>query len=452
MRFLFLFLIFSTSLSGQDFWIKGQVSGAIDESNLMIQCSDGGFLAVGHRYQAFIDPYVSKFNSNGDIEWEKTYKISEDNVLKFDVYVDVIELSDGYLLAASSFNGTNTAHLQKIDFNGELLNEWVFEAKEINCLEKTSNHHIYALMTNTFNDCQVYGFDEQVELQWKKDLPGAKFSPLYGHAIVNQNNHFTLSTKGLFNEDIKLYEINEEGELLIAHSIEQQSNPSRTSLHVSINDDEWVCIPEGKTQNHLQKIDKNTGAIIQTKDLSNIIASINEMINIFDGIYMVGHALGDAWPSIWVFDVDFNLVDTYYLKDFIIDATGAEDGASIVDMKVTKEGHIAFAGSVLSENFASGFLNGHISRFGDFDAVSNEDLIIKNGVKFYPNPVTNWAQITSNNAIESIKIFATSGTLIRECFDLENEARLNLESLPQGSYLLKCSIGGEYISLPFVKL
>ncbi len=454
MRFIILVLsMLTTAVSAQTFWVKGQVSGEIDESNRMIQCADGGFIAVGQRYQAFIEPYVAKFDAEGNIQWERVFQISEDVVLKMDVYTDVVELSDGYLIAASSFNnGSKSARLQKLDFQGELVTELVFQDHEINSLVKTSQNDFYAVMSKNAMDCKIYKHNSLMELEWTEDLPGAKFSPVYGHAYVDDEDHFIFSAKGLYDDELKLYEIDTEGNLIYEHSIEQKENPSRTSLHVQIDENEWVCIPEGKTHNFLQKVNRNTGEVIQTNDISASIESVNEMIKIFEGIYLVGHAKGDPWPSVWVFDFELNLVDSYQLASLIQSNTNATDGASIVDLSATSEGHIAFAGSILTGGFASGFLNGHISRFGELSAVSNQDLIASYNLSVFPNPAQDFVQLSSKSSIESIQIYASNGSLLKSISGSDSNEKIDIDDFAHGSYLIKLVVEEKSVSIPFVKI
>lgn len=109
-------------------WQKCLGSNAADESRAMIRTSDGGFIIAANTTgsnngdvtttnMGGYDAWLVKLNTNGSVEWAKTYGTSQR-----DWILDVEETAGGYVFVGSSYKNTSDGDgwIAMVDFNGNL--------------------------------------------------------------------------------------------------------------------------------------------------------------------------------------------------------------------------------------------------------------------------------------------------------------------------------------------
>ena len=73
------------------------------------------------------------------------------------------------------------------------------------------------------------------------------------------------------------------------------------------------------------------------------------------------------------------------------------------------------------------------------------------GFKFYPNPAKNELNLVSDSRIEKVEIFNLQGQRISSQISDSTTAKLNVESLSAGTYMMKVTIKGEQKVFKFIK-
>ena len=66
-----------------------------------------------------------------------------------------------------------------------------------------------------------------------------------------------------------------------------------------------------------------------------------------------------------------------------------------------------------------------------------EENIKSIDLKFYPNPTTDYFNITSDTMIQSVELYDFSGRLVRTSLVNDFETKQNVSNLTNGVYLLK---------------
>jgi hypothetical protein len=107
-------------------WAKTYGGQSYDGASSIKQTSDGGYIVAGTTmsFGTGNDVWVLKFDANGDIQWQKVYKNAE----REGYSVTAVEVTNdgGYILAGYATTwyeneGLGYGWLLKIDANGEIL-------------------------------------------------------------------------------------------------------------------------------------------------------------------------------------------------------------------------------------------------------------------------------------------------------------------------------------------
>lgn len=81
------------------------------------------------------------------------------------------------------------------------------------------------------------------------------------------------------------------------------------------------------------------------------------------------------------------------------------------------------------------------------------EIMIENNFQLSPNPVTDKLKILSQQVVEQIKIYSSSGKLINTSGTINTKnIELNLSDLPQGLYFLEVFAGGKYSYKKFIRM
>lgn len=184
-------------------WQKSYGGSGSDMAYSCQLTSDGGYIIVGNTYSTDghvtnnhgkSDWWVIKTDSEGNIEWQKTYGGSEDEWAH-----SVIQTSDGgYAIAGftDSYDGDVTgkhygsdAWVVKIDANGTIewqkcyggdSNDGVNDIKQTNdggyilaCISNSDNGDL--TLNRGYNDIWIVKTDAQGTIQWQKSYGGSMF-------------------------------------------------------------------------------------------------------------------------------------------------------------------------------------------------------------------------------------------------------------------------------------
>lgn len=96
--------------------------------------------------------------------------------------------------------------------------------------------------------------------------------------------------------------------------------------------------------------------------------------------------------------------------------------------------------------------NGKIANNEELSPIKNKELKINNSVeeiKIYPNPTGDFINIRTNELIKSVVIINMEGKIIRTLNDNFNQ--INVQNLPNGSYILKMELADKFLIKKFIK-
>lgn len=116
--------------NGNIIWQNSIGGSTLDRGIHSIQTEDGGFLIGGHSdsnvngdksdiSRGLFDNWLVKLSAGGDIEWDKTYGGSDNDILR-----DIVQIEDGYIVGGYSHSGISG------DKTGELrgvIDFWIYK-------------------------------------------------------------------------------------------------------------------------------------------------------------------------------------------------------------------------------------------------------------------------------------------------------------------------------------
>ena len=189
--------------SGNIQWQKAYGGTGKDESTMLLQTADGGFLSVGssdatttngdvtpvHGANGFADFWVFKTDATGNLVWQKSYGGTSAEAAR-----TALALTDGYLIGGyamsndgqvTNFKGTMDTWVIKIDLTGNLVWQKTFGGSGwdyLNYLAPDGDGFIFGAST-TSNDGDVTGnhgtydawvlkMDASGNKQWQKAFGG----------------------------------------------------------------------------------------------------------------------------------------------------------------------------------------------------------------------------------------------------------------------------------------
>lgn len=182
--FLIILLILNSFAYLRAQWARTFGGSDYDSLNAPIQqTSDGGYIAAGVSYSygsGGSDIWIMKFNSKGEVEWQKTYGASG-----YDEAFSIKQTNDGgYVVAgqATSFGAGNyDLWVLKLSQTGTVEWQKNYEGTEVDYatwIEQTSDGgYIAACVTSSFGagaqDAWVLKLDSAGNIEWQKTYGGS---------------------------------------------------------------------------------------------------------------------------------------------------------------------------------------------------------------------------------------------------------------------------------------
>ncbi|QSB26135.1 T9SS type A sorting domain-containing protein [Flavobacterium sp. CLA17] len=395
---------------GADYWIvKLDAAGTIawqktyggtsyDKAESIRQTSDGGYIMVGYAYSnngdvsgnhGEADIWIVKIDATGTIVWQKSLGGTRDDFAE-----KIIQTADGgYIMA-----GGTTSNNGDVSGNHSLgLDFWIVK------LDGTG--------TITWKKC-LGGTDE--------DFPTSIQQTTDGGYILTGNTGST------------------NGDVVGNHDIID---------NIKTND-AWVVKLNATGTIQWQKClggtaSEDPSSIQQTSDGGYIVAGDT---NSNDGDVSGKHGNTDVW--IVKLDVTGNIQWQKCL--------GGSSHETVYSNQQTSDGGYIMTGIT---NSTDGDVIGNNGNF-DFWTVKLAPVILglndntKSIVKLYPNPAHESLQLQTTNPVTAIKITDVTGKIVKE----ENVKgssntihQINIESLPQGLYILEAYTGTEKYTEKFLK-
>ncbi len=218
--------------SGNILWQKCLGGSNDDGANSIYQTSDGGFIVAGYSYsddgdltenKGGYDYWIIKLNASGDIQWQKVYGGSND-----DIAASIIQTSDGgYLIAGESYStdgdveGNHGSYtydywILKIDNSGNIQWSKNFGGSEDDIphsiIQTSDGNYLIAGETTSYNgdidynhgwiDFWIIKLNQSGNIIWKKTFGGSSDDIAYSIIENSEGNYVIAGYTDSYDGDI----------------------------------------------------------------------------------------------------------------------------------------------------------------------------------------------------------------------------------------------------------
>ncbi len=181
-------------------WDKTFGGSDDDEVNWIRQTKEGGYIAAGYtksKGAGYMDAWILKLDSNGNLMWDKTFGGSENDDAK-----SILPTNDGkYIVAGYTYSkgaGSEDAWVFELDTNGNLEWEKTYGGSKYdgaNQIQPTNDGgYVVASWTESKGaggwDGWILKLDSEGELEWDKTYGGSKYDVIYSIQQISGFNEF----------------------------------------------------------------------------------------------------------------------------------------------------------------------------------------------------------------------------------------------------------------------
>ena len=407
--------------NGNQIWKNNYGGSGEDYIWDILATDDGGYIFAGNTTSidgdvsenfGASDFWVVKLDSEGNLEWEKSYGGSNYDDLSRIIKNGYL----GFILVGSSWSddgdfqnnsGDSDVALAKIANNGNLTWSQLFGGPEhdfgIGGIIDNSNQ----IILNSFGESETNGSDVRIDALtqegdfiWTQTFGGSGSDQTYsfiqlenGNYVIGMNSNSTDGdfTSNYGNSDIWLFEF-EPGNIINKFHFGGSHSEAPMAMHQT-----------------------NAGDII----VANRSASN-------DGDVSNNHGVSDFW--IFKMSLDGNIIwDNSYggsSIDDVWDMTVFSDGIALVGNTTSNDGDVS--GNNGMEDMWVVKLNGEDMNLNETDSYS---------ISIYPNPTTDKINIQTQQKIERLELYDLSGKKILTKKD--DLYKLDLATITSGTYILK---------------
>ncbi|HOP95119.1 MAG TPA: Ig-like domain-containing protein [Dictyoglomaceae bacterium] len=245
------------------------------------QTTDGGYIVAGYTVSienGYDDVYVLKLDSDGKLLWEKTYGGTYS-----DWAYSIQQTNDGgYIVAGWTYpygSGNIDAYILKLDSDGELEwyksyggsdNDWASSIQQT-----TDGGYIVAGWTGSSGagcyDVYVLKLDENGELEWQKTFGGSSDDYAYSIQQVSDGGYIVAGYTASFGtgyDDVYVLKLNTNGDLLWQKTFGESGYDRASSIQQTIEGGYIVAgytdsFGAGYTDVYILKLDANGNLVWQ---------------------------------------------------------------------------------------------------------------------------------------------------------------------------------------------
>lgn len=186
-------LVIKLSSTGKIQWQKAYGGPGDDIAHYIIQTSDGGYLIGGFTKSSSFtagekDFFVVKLSSTGNVEWQKSFGGSGDDVIRV-----LKQTSNGdYLVSGFTHSfgaGRGDILIIKLDPNGDIIWQKTYggtKFEEVCCILEYPDGYLVMEQTSSFGGTQgwIFKIDEDGGIIWQKTYGGDGFDELSSAQIT----------------------------------------------------------------------------------------------------------------------------------------------------------------------------------------------------------------------------------------------------------------------------
>lgn len=421
-------------------WQKSLGGSSTERSKSVLQTSDGGYILCGYTFSTngqvtnnngFVDAWVVKVDSVGNILWQKTFGGEYSDYANY-----IIQTNDGgYIFTGETQESTSPANLWIVKLNNLGIMEWqrTYGGSSFdfgNYITQTSDNG-YIVSGNTYSDDgDVVGFhggtdywilklDNSGNLQWNRCYGGSSFEGVYS-IIQTTDGGYIMTGETLSND----------GDVL--NNTFGLSNAWVVKIN-STGNIQWQKTYGGSGQDIAYRV-------IQTNDGNYIFFCGTNSNN--------GNVTNNNG------NLDFWLVKVNSTGTLLWQKTyGGSQRETPQDFKKTSDGGFILCGSTTSNN---GNVSGNNGSADYWVVKLTPDNLNANefetpSVVIFPNPTTNYIQISKNENILNVELYDYNG---RQVLNVKNFTEIiSLENFSNGVYILKIQLeNGSFIQEKIIKI
>lgn len=455
---------------GQPLWEKYFAGDKHDYLSASVSTQEGGFLLAGTSWsskgldkkeQSFggSDIWLIKVDESGNEEWQKSIGTQNNEEA-----VSAVQTTDlGYFVAGNVSNskngfGSKDALIIKLDKTGKLKNEMILGGKGLDEVQK--------IIATKDGGCLV-GIYSRSGLTDKKN-DGKSESVINNQSSSISINYFAKTTSNAGQGDYWIVKLDKNGNL------------------------QWEKNYGGNEDEHIKSlINTSAGYIIGGESRSK--SSGNKTVGLEEGTDLWVISLNENGDELWQKTYNFKNRDILMSMNGISDATGTKtkgfliggytqaeqkvekndetfwmlycdiDGNEVwrkyiegkskqkeerlVDALLNRDGTYVLAGTSAEE---LGKENWKIVKLGDKQV---EDLIEKQEIKIYPNPVSDYCYIEIGLDFKEaeIALYDSSGRLMQSLKTKNTVTKINTSVLPQGIYVVTAKTETKIVNAKIIK-
>ncbi|MDQ0068186.1 T9SS type A sorting domain-containing protein [Chryseobacterium lathyri] len=417
---------------GQEVWEKFFAGNNHDYLSASVSTQDGGFLLTGTSYSAKgldkkeeskggSDIWVIRINEFGDELWQKTLGSISDEEAK-----SVIQSTDlGFFVAGNVQNsakgyGSKDVLIVKLDKNGKELSQSILGGKGLDEVEKIIPTRDGGVLLGIYS---------------RSNLGGSKKTENFGEGdfwIIKLNKDGKIEWEkdfgGKQDDHLRILALTSEGYIIGGESRSERSG--NKTVGIEEGTDLWLISLNEKDEELWQK-SYNFG----NRDIlmgASVLHSADDKTS--KGILLGGHtqAEGKIQPddeTFWMIYLDTN-GNEQWKKHVKGESRKREERLS--DIKLNRDGSIILAGTSAEE---LGKENWKIVKLGDKQL---DQLIEKQDIKIYPNPVSDYAYVEIGFEFKEadIILYDVGGRQLQNLKTKNKITKINTQNLIQGAYLV----------------
>ncbi|SHK26952.1 T9SS type A sorting domain-containing protein [Chryseobacterium polytrichastri] len=417
---------------GEEVWEKFFVGSNHDFLSATVSTQDGGFLVASTSYscksldkkddsKGGSDFWLIRLNEFGDELWQKTLGSSSDEEAR-----SVIQTTDlGFFVAGNVQNsakgyGSKDVLIIKLDKNGKELSQSILGGKGLDEVEK---------MIPTKDGGALLG------IYSRSGMGGSKKTENFGEGdywIIKLNKEGKVEWEKNFggkgDDHLRTLVLTSEGFLIGGESRSERSG--NKTVGIEEGTDLWLISFNDRGDEIWQKSYnfKNRDVLMGM----SVLHSSDDKTS--KGILLGGYTQAEGRiqtddETFWMLYLDQN-GNEQWRKHVKGESSKKEERLS--DIKLNRDGSIILAGTSAEE---LGKENWKIIKLGDKQI---DQLIVKQDIKIYPNPVSDYAYVEIGFDFKEadISLYDMSGRQLQSLKTRNNVTKINTQNLIQGAYLI----------------
>ncbi|WP_412850906.1 T9SS type A sorting domain-containing protein [Chryseobacterium sp. PMSZPI] len=417
---------------GNEIWERYFSGQNQDYLSATVTTQDGGFLLAGSSYsgkgldkkddsKGGSDIWMIRINEFGDELWQKTLGTSADEEARA-----VIQTTDqGFFVAGNVQNsskgyGSKDIWIVRLDKDGKELSQLIFGGKGLDEIEK---------MIPTKDGGALLG------IYSRSNIGGSKKTENFGegdYLVVKLDKNGKVEWEknygGKGDDHIRTLALTSNGYIIGGESRSERSG--NKTVGIETGTDLWLISLNEKGDEQWQK-SYNFG----NRDIlmgMNVIHSADDIST--KGILLGGYTqaegrIGTDDETFWMLYLDGNGNEQWRKH---VKGESRKKEERLLDLKLNRDGSIILAGTSAEE---LGKENWKIVKLGDKQV---DQLIEKQDIKIYPNPVSDYAYVEIGFDFKEAEIllYDMSGRQLQNLKTKNKVTKINTQALVQGAYLV----------------